>query len=150
MLVATRAFIGLPGVAVHAGGVVTYLHLLFARLEILFAEGALAESLKRGPEAWKRMTPATCARLEVLCPKLAPGRLEPTRPIMGPSARRRAQGLGPMVPVDQAGLTAGRPLRTRARRDSPVSSPKHISKSSQALHVGATHKAKPSSSQILR
>ncbi|TCP44441.1 Hint domain-containing protein [Rhodovulum marinum] len=150
VLVAAKAFVGLPGVTVQAGGVVTYFHLLFARHEILFAEGALAESLNPGSEAWKRMTPATRAWLEALCPQLAAGPLDPARPIMGPSAWRRAQGLGQMVPVDQAGPAAVSPLRTRASRASPVSSPKHISKSPQALQEGAAQRTKPSSSQILR
>ncbi|UWQ22167.1 Hint domain-containing protein [Jannaschia sp. W003] len=52
VLVPARLLAGLPGIAavLPAGGV-RYVHLLLARHEVIFAEGAPAESLLLGPEA---------------------------------------------------------------------------------------------------
>lgn len=50
VLVAAKHLVGLPGIARREQDSVTYLHLLFERHEIIFAEGAASESLH--PSSW--------------------------------------------------------------------------------------------------
>lgn len=66
---------------------VTYVHFMFDRHQVVFAEGAEAESLFTGPEALKAVGPAARAEILTIFPELAvPGhQAEPARPI--PSGR---------------------------------------------------------------
>ena len=50
VLVAAKHLVGLPGISQQEQARVTYLHLLFDRHEIVFAEGAASESLH--PSSW--------------------------------------------------------------------------------------------------
>lgn len=66
---------------------VTYVHFMFDRHQVVFAEGAEAESLFTGPEALKAVGPAARAEILTIFPELAvPGhQAEPARHI--PSGR---------------------------------------------------------------
>ena len=59
-----------------AANSVTYVHILFDRHEIVFAEGAPSESLFTGPEALKSLSSAAQAEVFSLFPELRiPGHL---------------------------------------------------------------------------
>lgn len=53
VLVAAAQLVGLPGITTAPPQAVTYLHLLFDRHEVVFANGAPSESLYPGPVALK-------------------------------------------------------------------------------------------------
>jgi Hint domain len=74
---------GVAAVADRSLREVTYVHLLFDRHQILFAEGAATESFRPGPEALEMLMPDDRARLLAACPSLAPGAAA-----YGPPARR--------------------------------------------------------------
>lgn len=60
-----------PGIYVDDGVQdVTYMHLLFDRHEVIFAEGAPAESLFTGPEAYKALSPDAQEEIRTLFPDL--------------------------------------------------------------------------------
>lgn len=94
---AARALFSVPEVLVAAGDLadgvtavadrslreVTYVHLLFDRHQILFAEGAATESFRPGPGALEMLMPDDRARLLADCPSLAAG-----AEAYGPPARR--------------------------------------------------------------
>ncbi|MBT0956965.1 Hint domain-containing protein [Alphaproteobacteria bacterium KMM 3653] len=61
---------------------VTYFHLLLDRHEILYAEGALSESLLTGPGALNAMGAEAVEELNTLFPGIAQTRIEPARPIV--------------------------------------------------------------------
>ncbi|MEM1077785.1 MAG: Hint domain-containing protein [Pseudomonadota bacterium] len=83
VLVAAIRLVSLPGITVDRSvREVTYVHLLFARHEVIFAEGSPTESLLLGPEALKAMDPAARAELQTLFPEAltqaaSPGRVIP-------------------------------------------------------------------------
>lgn len=71
LLVPAKALIGLPGITlVEAPGWTIYFHLLFDRHEIIFANGAEAESLLTGREALRSLTAAAKQELLTLFPDL--------------------------------------------------------------------------------
>ncbi|MEL6477719.1 MAG: Hint domain-containing protein [Pseudomonadota bacterium] len=85
MLVPAHAMVGQPGITVAEVEEVTYVHLLFARHELIWAEGALSESFHPGETIVTRSDTATRAELLALFPELAErpaayGR--PVRPIL--------------------------------------------------------------------
>jgi hypothetical protein len=113
---------------------VTYVHILFDRHEIVFAEGAATESLYPGPMALRGLDLAALAELLTLFPQLAGGlcHKENTAAIYGRPARRydkssiqkdRATGLNRRLPLhlDPANdrlacqTNAARPFAARRR-----------------------------------
>ncbi|WP_422078951.1 Hint domain-containing protein [Vannielia sp.] len=72
VLVAARRLLPLPGISQVSDMVeVDYFHLLFDRHEVIFANGAPAESLFTGPAALKALEPAAHAEVLALFPALA-------------------------------------------------------------------------------
>ncbi len=79
--------VGLPGITIEAKiEAVEYVHLLFDRHQIVFAEGAPTESLLLGPEALRMLPVEAQEEIEVLFPKAAelaclavPARMIPQR-----------------------------------------------------------------------
>ena len=70
-LVAARHLIGQPGIALRGGDApVTYWHLLFARHEVIEAEGAWSESLYPGPMALQAFSPLQVAQIHAVLPRL--------------------------------------------------------------------------------
>lgn len=83
-LAPVRAFLGLPGVrAVEEAASVVYIHLLFDRHEILFAEDAPMESFRPGPVALRGLPRAQRETLFALMPGMA----EDPFAVLGPPAR---------------------------------------------------------------
>lgn len=81
-LVAAVRLIGRPGIRRDdACRPVAWYHLLFDRHEILWAEGAPAESLLPGPQALAALTPAQRAEILRACPALLSGPVAPARPL---------------------------------------------------------------------
>ncbi len=71
-LVAAKHLLGIPGIEVADDvTVVTYWHFMFDRHEIVFAEGAAAESLFTGPVALKSVSPESREEILSLFPELA-------------------------------------------------------------------------------
>jgi len=97
VLVAAKHLVGLPGIDVATEVTeVTYVHLLCDRHEVLFANGALSESLYPGPQALQSLPRAARAEILALFPGLGEGRpLPPARPLLtgrqGRSLARRHQ-----------------------------------------------------------
>lgn len=86
LLVAAVHLLDLPGVSRCAGtGGVGYWHLMFDAHEIVFANGAEAESLYLGPMAMEALTPDARAEITALFPELA-GQGD-TRPLARPVMR---------------------------------------------------------------
>lgn len=74
VLIAAKHLVGLPGIAVVAESApVTYLHPLFDRHEVVFANGAEAESLYTGRQALRSLTRAARAEIFTLFPELRAG-----------------------------------------------------------------------------
>lgn len=74
VLVAAKHLVGLAGVSVADDVTeVTYLHLLFDRHEVVFAEGARSETLYVGAEALRSVGEAARAEILALFPQLAEG-----------------------------------------------------------------------------
>lgn len=74
VLIAAKHLVGLPGIEVLAApGPVQYLHLLFDRHEVVFANGAEAESLYTGTQALRSLTRAARAEVLALFPELRAG-----------------------------------------------------------------------------
>jgi len=72
VLVPAAKLTGLPGVGICKSRTeVEYLHLLFDRHEIIFANGAPSESLHTGPEALKALGPEAVDEIHTLFPELA-------------------------------------------------------------------------------
>lgn len=108
VLIAAVHLLGHPGIdRVEAQGSLGYWHLMFDRHEIVFAEGAEAESLYLGPMALAALTRDAVRELHALFPELvsAGGLAEPqptARPVMRgkPVARlieRQLRNLKPLV-----------------------------------------------------
>jgi hypothetical protein len=71
VLVSAIKLTALPGIYVDEQvEEVEYFHILFDQHEIIWAEGALSESLFTGPEALKSIPAAARSELEVLFPEL--------------------------------------------------------------------------------
>lgn len=108
VLIAAIHLVGHPGITrMQAQGGVGYWHLMFDRHEIVFAEGAEAESLYLGPMALAAMTREAVEELRALFPEMvsAEGAAEPpptARPVMrGKPVRklieRQVRNLKPLV-----------------------------------------------------
>lgn len=81
----------LPGATREEGGEVEYLHVFFDRHEIIFANGAAAESLRPGRQALRMLDRAARAELLALFPQLALGPPPDCRPTLkGREAARLA------------------------------------------------------------
>ncbi|MGA0615257.1 Hint domain-containing protein [Paracoccus sp. KR1-242] len=73
-LVPANKLVGLPGITVEEGlPEVEYFHLLCDRHEILYAEGAAAESLYLGPQARRSLSPEAVEELTAIFPELMDG-----------------------------------------------------------------------------
>jgi len=71
-LVAACKLVGLPGIVLDDSvAEVTYIHLLFDRHQVIWAEGAPSESLLLGPEADKMLTRAQVDDIALRLPSLA-------------------------------------------------------------------------------
>lgn len=71
VLIAAKHLVGMPGIAVVSDPApVTYLHLLFDRHEVVFANGAAAESLYTGAQALRSLGRAAQAEIFTLFPEL--------------------------------------------------------------------------------
>ena len=82
ILVAAHHLAGMPGVEqVMPEAAVTYVHLLFDRHHVVWAESALSESLFTGAEALKALGPEVTEELALLFPALLQERPVPARPI---------------------------------------------------------------------
>lgn len=66
VLLPAKALLDLPGIARAPRPRVEWLHLMFERHEIVFAEGARAESLLPGPQALRGIDPTQVAQLRTL------------------------------------------------------------------------------------
>lgn len=74
VLVAAKHLVGLDGVSIADDVTeVTYVHVLFDRHEVVFAEGAMAESLFMGAEALHSVGEAARSEILALFPELADG-----------------------------------------------------------------------------
>ena len=72
VLVAAKQLLGLDGIEVAQDlASADYYHLLFDNHEVVFANGAEAESLFTGPEALKTLSPEALAEIMTLFPELA-------------------------------------------------------------------------------
>lgn len=71
VLVPAKSLLNDQTVLRQEGGEVEYFHILFDRHEIIFAEGALAESFHPGLEGWKALEAETRAEILELFPHLA-------------------------------------------------------------------------------
>ena len=86
VLVPAKKLLCVPGVdLVEEGGTVTYLHLLFDRHEIIYADGAPTESLLTGEHALAAIGPDALAEITALFPELIETAAQPAREI--PTAR---------------------------------------------------------------
>lgn len=120
VLVPALRLLGLPGIRLaDASGPVDYVHLLFDRHQIVFAEGAASESLLLGPQALRMLPPECRQEIAAIFPDAAlrwplgvPARHIPDRrlqktlvawcsaqsvPMMRPAARYRAAGVSGAV-----------------------------------------------------
>lgn len=87
VLVAAKHLVGAPGIAViETAEPVQYLHLLFDRHEVVFANGAEAESLYTGTQALRGLSRAARAEVLAIFPELRAG-----RPV-APAARTLTDG----------------------------------------------------------
>lgn len=96
ILVAAKHLTALPGIEmVEDAGSVTYVHLLFDRHEIVYANGMPTESLFTGPEALKGLGEAARAEILALFPELANvgAMIEQPRPVRPLVAGRRGRKL---------------------------------------------------------
>ncbi|MFQ6547109.1 Hint domain-containing protein [Aestuariibius sp. 2305UL40-4] len=67
VLVPAKDLLALPGVALSPlGPPITYFHILMSRHEVLFAEGAPAETLFLGPESLKSLSPDALDEIRLL------------------------------------------------------------------------------------
>lgn len=89
VLVAASKLTSLPGVSVEPGGMVTYIHLLCDRHEILFAEDAPSESLFTGPEALRALGAEAREEIMTLFPDIPRLPPQPARAIPAANIQRR-------------------------------------------------------------
>ncbi|WP_224823963.1 Hint domain-containing protein [Cognatishimia sp. MH4019] len=90
VLVAARKLTGLPGIALADDLTqIVYIHLLFEKHEIIFAEGAPTESLLLGEQAQKALGADVIKELQLLFPGLLDVAPQPSRAVpIGHVARR--------------------------------------------------------------
>lgn len=90
VLVPAKKLLSLPGIDVVLDrAAVTYLHLMFDEHEIVFAEGALTESLLPGPQAIAALGSEAEAELRALFPDLEARGVLPARPIPQGGVQRK-------------------------------------------------------------
>ncbi|WP_394197259.1 Hint domain-containing protein [Litoreibacter albidus] len=83
VLVAAKKLIGLPGISlVEDMEAVTYFHILLDQHEIIFAEGAPAESLLTGPMAIKSIHADALSEIRMLFPEVIDAGESPARTIV--------------------------------------------------------------------
>lgn len=73
VLVAAKHLVNDTNIRREEGGSVTYIHLLFDAHEIIWAQGALSESLHPGKVAMSSMGEASCAEILSIFPELEQG-----------------------------------------------------------------------------
>lgn len=92
VLVPAIKLVDLPGIEVdHTRTEITYYHLLFARHEVIYAEGAPTESLYAGAEAMKTVTPEARAEMLALFPQMTTGDSPPEPALPIPTGARQKQ-----------------------------------------------------------
>ncbi|MEZ5686055.1 MAG: Hint domain-containing protein [Paracoccaceae bacterium] len=87
LLLPAKALLGMPGIALAPRPKVQWHHILCETHEIVFAEGARAETFLAGPQALRQVNPATATDLEQRLNGLRPP--VPARPILPPGKLRR-------------------------------------------------------------
>ena len=70
VLVTAKHLVGLPGITRALTESIDYHHFLLDRHELVFANGAVTESLYTGPEALKSVTAAARSEIETFFPEL--------------------------------------------------------------------------------
>lgn len=70
VLVAAQALLALPGVSQQPGGQVVYVHLMFERHEVIWAEGVRCESFHPGPQSLKALQPECRAAIAARFPEV--------------------------------------------------------------------------------
>ena len=94
ILVPAIKLMGLPGVSVdQEAQSVTYVHILFDRHEVVFAEGAPSESLLTGPEALKSVGKDALVEITELFPEIVAKDYEPQVARLVPQQGRKMQSL---------------------------------------------------------
>lgn len=92
VFIPAKKLLDLPGVSVLSKtDAVTYLHLLFDRHEIVFAQDAPTESLFTGPEALKSVGKDALSEITQLFPEIAAGRHIPQAARLIPDKGRQMQ-----------------------------------------------------------
>ena len=92
-LVPAKFLLPLPGFELQADvRLISYLHLLFDRHEIVYAEGAPSESLFPGPQAFEMLSPKCRDEIDSLLPKMEGWRDggSPARPFLKGQKLRQA------------------------------------------------------------
>ncbi len=87
-----KGLVGLPGVDFAPRPWVRYIHLMFERHELVFANGAQVESFLPGPQALKALSPQDRASLQRLLPDLHRQAWPGVRPMLRAGQARRALG----------------------------------------------------------
>lgn len=100
-LIAVKKLVGIDGIAFgeHGAEGIEYFHLLMDRHELIWAEGALAETLYTGDQALRALSPEALDEVTTLFPHILQhaqnDALAPARPFLtGHTARRYAQRAG--------------------------------------------------------
>lgn len=94
ILVSAHNLVGMPGVTVEDDvQSVTYYHMLLDRHEVIYAEGAPAESLFTGPEALKSVGRAALAEIQTLFPEILLDGYTPELARLSPAKGRQVRAL---------------------------------------------------------
>lgn len=98
VLVAAKDLVNGRSVVVREGGFVDYVHILFDRHQVIFAEGLATESFLPGPQSSDSLDREVLAEILDLFPSLDPA----TGAGYSPAARRTLRGYEAMVLMDPA------------------------------------------------
>lgn len=101
VIVPVKALVGLSGVRFAPCRLVQYIHLMCDRHELIFAEGAQAESFLPGPQALRSLTRQDRTALHALKPTLRQKQWPGVRPMMRAGQARRAMvdaGCAALIP----------------------------------------------------
>lgn len=94
ILVSAHNLVGMPGVTIEDDvQSVTYYHMLLDRHEVIYAEGAPAESLFTGPEALKSVGRAALAEIQTLFPEILLDGYTPELARLSPAKGRQVRAL---------------------------------------------------------
>jgi hypothetical protein len=74
VLVPAKSLVNDCSIRIVEGGVVEYFHILFDNHEIIYAEGAMAESLHLGKQSFDALSHVSMREIEMLFPELAENR----------------------------------------------------------------------------